>query len=185
MKILIVLLSVIFAVANSQEANETNTNVTAETSNDPQALIHLPTLKNNTKQAVDKIVKFIAEKSGSHFESEADKTPVEVEKRHHHQFLNQQHKIHPFNIFGLHNHHEKLEEKIPECICQPNYSFPPVAVQSPSSIYRERDLLPTYEVVFPPSGNNLYSNAIESPILSQYYPPLDLSESSGNSNPGW
>lgn len=189
MKLLLVLFSIVIAVFSS------DLNVTIQNSNEeiiqsnPQPLVDLDKIKNNTKDAADRIFKLLTSNKESTTEILPTEKPGVDNKKHplfdsfnhhhhHHQHTN------PFNIFGLHSNDSPPPKPIktidePLCTCKPSYFEPTLPTYIPSSHSSSTSLkfndenTPTFEVVYP-QLKDYFSDSVETPPLVNHYPPLDL-----------
>lgn len=180
MKLLLVLFS-LFLVTYSSEVNVTIQNSNEEIiQSNPQPLVDLDKIKNNTKDAADRIFKLITSNKDSTTET------LPTEKPGEHPLFNSFHHHHtnPFNIFGLHNNNNNppptkpiktIDE--PLCTCKSSYFEPTLptyipSTRSSSSLDFNNENIPTFEVVYPPL-KDYFSDSVETPLVN-HYPPLDL-----------
>jgi hypothetical protein len=121
----------------------------------PQPLIDIKVLKNNTKDAAERIFKLF--KSTGH--------EIKKSEKHHHHFY----KKVGWNIFGLQMPQE-ANLNPPECICKSSQ----ISTFS-STGPEEEPKIPIFETLYPRirKGEELY--AVETPIVD-HYPPLNLNE---------
>lgn len=146
-------------IKNDTKKNSTENGITPQ----PQPLVNIHSLKNNTKDAAQRIFKL--------FKSSKPETN---DHDHHHHF----NKEIGWNIFGLQKPPVKdidVQSDLPRCICAPHQEprfspiFPTVSTSFKENPSFESQKNPKFETVYP----RVRSDVIETPIFIQY-PPLEL-----------